>query len=171
MPYHIGVGGAWKLCDKAYIGVGGAWKQIQKMHIGVGGVWKEFYTYLSVACADLAANRTTTVPTNATATLSILNDGTWSTTTIGGGTSTGTWLTGGSASAVEVTFTGTGTTPTGDAVGTPLNCGTTRTWSLTETSDVGATRSFSGTLTFKDASTLDTLDTSTASITATTDPG
>lgn len=170
MPYHIGVGGAWKLCTAAHVGVGGAWKQVQKMYIGVGGAWKEFYTYLTVACADLSATRIATVPTNANATVTILNDGTWSTTTVGGGTNTGTWLTAGSVSGVEVYLSGTGDTPTGDSLSTWLSCSTTRAWTLLETSDVGASKSFTGTLQFRDAVSLAVIDTAACTISATTNP-
>jgi hypothetical protein len=134
------------------------------MWIGVGGVWKEFYTYLSVVCPDLSAERVVLAPTNAAATVTILNDGTWSSTNTGGGTDTGTWLVGGTVGQVEVYLSGTGDTPTGSALSTWLSCSTTRSWTLTETSDAGATKSFTGTLQFRDSTSLAVLDTAACTI-------
>lgn len=164
----IGIGGAWKTMANLSLGVGGAWKQVQKVSIGVGGVWKDVWIYLTVTMPDTDASRIATIPTNAVATLSIYNDGTWEDTNVGGGTSTGTWLTAGDVSQVEVFLSGTGDTPTGSALDTWLSCSTSRAWTLTETSDVGATKSFSGTLQFRDATSLAVLDTAAITITATT---
>jgi hypothetical protein len=166
MPYHIGVGGVWKKCDNAHIGVGGVWKQIQKMYIGVGGVWKEFYTYLSASAGPYSASRIVT-PSNATATVSILNDGTYGTTIVGGGTQTGNWLLGGTVAQVDVYLSGTGDTPTGAALNTWLNCATSRSWTLSVGTGV---KSFTGTMQMRDASSLAVLDSQTCTIYAEATP-
>jgi hypothetical protein len=121
-------------------------------------VWKDSWIHLSVSLIGLAAERITTIGTPAVATASIVNDGTTSST----GEANGTWLTAGSASEVEVSLSGTGDTPTGSALGTWLNCGTTRAWTLTQS--VLGSKSFSGTLTFRNATTLEELDTATLTI-------
>lgn len=78
-------------------------------------------------------------PAGATATLAIGNNGV-ATETPGGSYN---WLTGGIPSAYEInaTFTG-GTTPTGgDSLGSWLNLGTSRSWSLTHSGVVSTTHS------------------------------
>ena len=146
------------------IGVAGAWKQVQKVSIGVGGVWKDVWQNLSVDTAAIGASRLSTTPTNATATAQILNDGTWSGTTIGGGTTTGTWLLAGTAAEIDVYVTGTGDTPTGSAINTWLNLGTSRSWTLTQ--NVIGVKVFTGTAEFRSAATLATLGTVTFTIDA-----
>jgi len=166
---NIGIGGAWKNMANLSIGVGGVWKQVQKVSIGVGGVWKDVWQNLAVACADLSANRLTISPANAQATITILNDGTWSSTTVGGGTNTGTWLTAGTVAQVEVYLTGSGDALSSGTLDTWLSCSTTRSWTLTNSADGVSTKTWTGTMTFRDATTLATLDTAAISIEASVD--
>lgn len=149
------------------LGVGGVWKQVQKVSIGVGGVWKTGWDYLTVSVTSLSPRRTTLFPSSASATVSILNDGTWSTTTVGGGTNTGTWLTAGAVADVDVYLSGTGDALDSGTLNTWLNCATTRSWTLTE-ADVG-TLAWNGTMQWRDAVTLAVLDTASVDIQATQD--
>jgi hypothetical protein len=156
--------GTWKTASPQ-VKDAGTWKQVQQGWAKDAGTWKQFYLNVAVACADINAQKTSVTPANAVATLTILNDGTWSATN-GSGTNTGTWLTAGTVSQVEVYFSGTGDTPTGSSLSTWLSCSSTRSWTLTNTSDAVDSLVFSGTLQFRDASSLTTLDTSAATITA-----
>jgi hypothetical protein len=155
MPYHIGVGGAWKLANKAHVGVGGVWKQVQKMYIGVGGVWKEFYSSLEVFLVGYSANRVSVSPVNAAAEVELLNTGVCNETTIGGGTSTFNWLISGSAADVDMYLSGTGSALT--AGSSPLNTwisgSTGASWGLLVTLN-GDSKTWNGTIQFRDATTL-----------------
>jgi hypothetical protein len=168
MPYHIGVGGAWKLVNNCHIGVGGVWKQVQKMHIGVGGVWKEFYTYLSVNINNMSDQDDEISPTDAVCSLSLNSGGTI--TSVPSNSAAQTWLTAGAASAVDVRLTQNSLTGAGvmggAALATWLNCGTTRTWTLTNTTNGNNNSTFTGTMELRDATTLAVLDSATVTLSA-----
>ena len=165
----VGVGGVWKTMNNLSIGVGGVWKQVQKVSVGVGGVWKDAWTYLTVAVTATISELVTEIsPTDAQCTLTVANTGSL-TTSLGAGDQT--WLTAGSASQVDVrlsqvSLTGAGSMG-GSALATWLNCGTSRVWTLTNTDNSFSTSTFTGTLEFRDATTLAVLDTASVTLEAT----
>lgn len=163
---NIGVNGAWKEMDNLSIGVGGAWKQVERVSIGVSGAWKTAWIYLSVVVTSIDAFRLTISPTDASATISILNDGSLSATNSDGSLSTGTWLAGGTPAQVDVYLSGTGDALASGTLNTWLNCGTTRSWTLTNTNNGGSTKLFSGTMQWRNATTLEVLDTAPITIEA-----
>lgn len=118
MPASVGVGGTWKTVNKIFVGVGGVWKTVAKGWVGVGGVWKEFYTNLFFPTTAINAEDFALTPGTATASISFLANGTFTTS----GIASGNW--------VEPTETGIGssyqiffTTTSGT-----LTTGTTGTW-------------------------------------------
>lgn len=130
MTMHVGVGGAYKDVITAHVGVGGAWKSVLEIYVGVGGAWKLGYVLIVTDLVDASGL------TSCSASFS--NSGTMTATD---GTDF-TWLPGGTASDFDIYVSGTGTTPTGPALDTWHNLGTTRTWSLS----TGATsKTFTGT--------------------------
>lgn len=153
------------------VGVGGAWKQVQKVSVGVGGVWKDAWTYLTVAVTGTISEIVSQIsPTDAICTLTVANTGSL-TTSLGSGDQT--WLAAGSASQVDVrltqvSLTGAGSM-SGSALATWLNCGTTRAWSNTNTTNGTNNSKFTGTLEFRDATTLAVLDTATVTLDANTE--
>lgn len=154
MTMKIGVGGAWKAVPRMQIGVGGAWKNVAKAWIGVGGVWKECFTYGSVALSTIADQTNTISPSDATTSLTLANTGGITTQENGGGNQT--WLTAGSASDYECRLTQSGLTGGsmgGAALATWLGCGTSRTWSLTNSTNGNSTYTFTGTLEIRDVAT------------------
>jgi hypothetical protein len=153
------------------VGVGGAWKQVQKVSVGVGGVWKDAWTYLTVAVTATIPELVSEIsPTDAQCTLTVANTGALTTSL---GTGNQTWLTAGSASQVDVrltqvSLTGAGSM-SGSALATWLNCGTTRSWTNTNTTNGVNASKFTGTLEFRDATTLAVLDTATVTLDANTE--
>ena len=92
------------------------------------------------------------------------HDGTTSFTELAGTTGTGTWLLAGAAADVDIYVTGAGDTPTGSAINSWLNLGTTRSWTLAQA--ILGSKAFTGTAEFRNATTLETLGTVTFAITA-----
>lgn len=172
MPYHIGVGGAWKLCTKAHVGVGGVWKEVQKMHIGVGGVWKEFYTNLGATLNTVSWLDNAATPTNVASGIQIHSDGTVNRLKTSTYTDQYTWLTGSGANTdYEVRMTTTsGTLSSGDTLGVWHSLGTTRDFNRNNNSDTPSTQEYVGTLEIRMAAAPNTvLATATVTLTATVD--
>ena len=168
MAISVGVGGVWKTMNNLSVGVGGVWKQVQKVSVGVGGVWKDAWTYLTVSVPATLSDQTNTISTaDATTSFTVSNTGAIS--SVENNSMAGTWLTAGNASQVDVRLTQvslTGGSMAGSALATWLNCGTSRTWSLTNTTNGTSTYTFTGTLEFRDATTLAVLDTATVTLSA-----
>lgn len=165
----IGSGGAWKNMTNMKVGVGGAWKQVQKVMVGSGGAWKTAWVYLTVDVTSPISDSDTQIsPTDASASLVVNSSGALTTSPTASGNQT--WLDAGSASQVDVRLTQTGLTGGGAmggaALATWLNCGTTRTWTLTNTTNAFNSSTFTGTLEFRDATTLAVLDTATVTLEA-----
>lgn len=168
---QVGVGGVWKTMNNLSVGVAGAWKQVQKVSVGVGGVWKDAWTYLTVAVTATISDSVSEIsPTDAACTLTVANTGSL-TTSLGSGNQT--WLTAGSASQVDVRLTQVGLTGagsmSGSALATWLNCGTTRAWTNNNSTNGFNSSAFTGTLEFRDATTLAVLDTASVTLEANTE--
>lgn len=113
-----------------WMNVAGTWKKCALYH-NVAGTWKAITQLLSsllpstISGGDFAIS-----PTDAVATMTLSNAGTW-TCTSGG---SGTWMGGGTSSEYEARMTMvSGTFSSGSGTGTWLNLGTTRSWTRNET--------------------------------------
>lgn len=130
MPWHIGVGGAWKQVAGASIGVGGVWKTVQSMYIGVGGVWKEFYTNIAATLTTMGASASHT--SACTSTYRVHSSGRiWSSGGIGTLVDRYQWIDAvnpNTAYEVRATYV-SGTVPTG-TLSTWLACSSVNDWSL-----------------------------------------
>lgn len=158
MPYYIGVGGNWKLCEKAHIGVGGLWKEIQKMHIGVGGVWKEFYTYLSATLNAASYLHIAVTPADATSGVKVDSDGTIY--ELKGSTYTAryTWLTGsGVNSDYECRWTNTSGVISSGNAGVWQTCGSDQGFNRNNTNNTPSTETCTGTLEIRMAASPNTV--------------
>jgi hypothetical protein len=172
MTIKVGSSSSWKTMTNMKVGVGGSWKQVQKIMVGVGGAWKTAWTYLTVSVfSPISDFDSSTQPADASASLTVNSSG--ALTTSPDGTGNQTWLVAGSASQVDVRLSQTGLTGNGvmggAALATWLNCSTTRTWTITNTTNGFNPSTFTGTLEFRDATTLAVLDTATVSLTANTE--
>ena len=161
----VGISSVWKTMNNLSLGVGGAWKQVEKVSIGVGGVWKDVWQHLSVAVTSISAFDTSLSPSDSTATISIVNDGTITATGTGGGT----WLVAGTVAQVEVYLSGSGDALASGTLNTWMSCSTTRSWTLTNTTNGANTKTWSGTMQWRDATSLAVLDTAPVDLEATVD--
>lgn len=151
------------------VGSGGVWKQAQAVWVGVGGVWKKAWDYLTVDVTTPISDSDDTIsPTDAVCSLTVNSSGALTTSPTGSGNQT--WLDAGNASQVDVRLTQVsltgGGSMGGSALATWLNCATTRTWTNTNTTNGNNSSTFTGTLEFRDASTLAVLDTATVTLAA-----
>lgn len=125
---------------------------------------------LRVSLLGGTAQHFSLTPTDATASYSIVSSGPslgLEQKTQGGSTTTiGNWLRTGSLSDYDVRATlNSGTSPAGSGVGTWLNLGTSRFWSLTDTGPVGPPITCNLTIEIRDASTLAVLTSAVVVIT------
>lgn len=167
----IKVGSVWKEITQPSVNVGGTWKTVNTIYANVSGTWKQVWpdVTLSVNSPDpiwLYAFDGVE-PYNAWAQFTVDTDGdiysiATNNDTGGSETSYGTWLTSGNASDVEVYLSGTGSAPSVGTLNTWLPLTFDRTWQWEQVG--GGTKSFSGTLTFRNATTLATLDTAEVTI-------
>jgi len=167
MNGYVKTGNSWKALVQPHVKVGGAWKGVQAAYVKVGGAWKKFFAFLSVAMPNRTVDNTTLTPI-CVAGLRLNTDGTFSETNSAGTYSTaGTWLTGGSASAVwvERTITSGSLNRTDPGTGR-LQLNVARSYEVDEDTDPG-THACTFTLTFYDASTGgNVLDTATITLEA-----
>jgi hypothetical protein len=170
MTMHVRVGGSWQTVAPK-VRVGGSWQNIKGAWVRVAGVWQKFYSALAVAISDETVEHIRTTAT-ANAGYQLHSDGTIDlnrATTLTWSVNGGTWLTGGASSDAEVRATlNSGSTPSGSALSTWLNLGTTRNWYVTRSAN--GTTTCNLTVEIRDASTLTVLDSATIVLTATVDP-
>ena len=103
-------------------------------------------------------------PTDAVATLTFRNDGTY--TSVGSASApSGTWRDTGASADYDIYFETTDS-PTGSLTNTWLNLGTTRAWTVTDTTQVGGPVTASGTIKIRKAATGTILDTCPTTIEA-----
>ena len=97
--------------------------------------------------------------TNAQAALQVNSDGdTYTRTGVGSSfASVGTWLITGTNSDYDYILSGSGDTPTSGSLDTWIGGATTTYWQLDETTDGNASKTFDGTLTWRDATTYEIL--------------
>lgn len=165
MSIEARIGGVIKTLSPR-IRVASTWKTPASAWVKVAGVWRQAFVDFSV---DLAASfygatgLDTTSPFNSRAGFRINSDG-----RLEKGENNGTgltysnvenWLEGGSASQADVRIVTTTGTPVGMTSGTWYNCGTTREFYITKTT--AGTDQWTGTLEFRNASTLAALDSAT----------
>ena len=128
MPITIGATGN-KAITSITIGDSGN-KTVREMWIGDGGANRLVFAAVNLLGLDPSAVGVG----GASCTYSITSGGIEQAT----GLSNNTWLTAGAASDYDVMLTfNSGTSPTGAALGTWLNCGTTRSWTVTRGAVVG----------------------------------
>lgn len=157
MPFHVGVGGAWKEASKAYVGVGGAWKEVQGMWVGVGGAWKQFYQNLTVTLAGGTFQHTTISPTNAISGVVIDSDGYVYRRNGGNYVQLALWLVSGAAADCECRWTTTSGGLTTGTAGAWLNCGTDREFNVITTTNGFDSNSCAGTLEIRMAAAPNTV--------------
>lgn len=175
MPMYVRESGVWKELDPQ-VNVSGTWKRIENAWVRVAGVWKQFYQYARVFLPDSTIflyedTFGDSAPAQKTGTLAAQSSGNLSADTRqNGGLVTNqdwTWLLQGSASDYDVRLTkSTGDDPEAgsSSLGTWLNLGSGRSWTWDVTT-AGGSRSFTGTLSIRDTSTGDVLDTASVSVT------
>lgn len=169
MTIKINDGGIWKDAN-ASINVGGTWKAATSVKINVGGVWKEVgyvAPVVTVAASYTSGNFDSSAPYLSGSGYRINPTGALEERANPDGltfTTVATWLTSGTASDVEwrITTTSTNTTIYGVTVGAWNNAGTLLEFYIF--SQAAEILTWAGTLEFRDANTLITLDTSTISI-------
>lgn len=147
----------------------GAWVDIVTAKRRSGGAWVDLFTFVAISNqSPTASNVGLGGPRSATASYTLNSAGG---AVVNSTPVSGEWLASGAASGYDVRATlASGTSPSGSAVGSWLNLGTTRAWSLTASAGfAGASQVLLCTLTveIRDASTLAVLDTATISISAT----
>lgn len=99
---HIKVGGSWVAIDNASIKVGGSWTQVDKIYAKIAGVWEQVWANLTVTCGPITVNNAR-IGAPCTALARIDTDGdVYESNSVGVFSSTQTWLTSGSSSAVWV---------------------------------------------------------------------
>ena len=117
--------------------------------------------------STMSAADGTTVPTGAYAAIQLSSSGTWSATNGG----SGTWKNTGNAGDYEARMTGTGNTPSGDAVGSTswLRLDVLRLWSLSTSGGTVDNKNFAGQLEIRPYGGGSTLASSTFDISAITE--
>lgn len=152
----INVGGTWKSIDNAEINVGGVWKQVDSVKINVAGVWKTVWENVTAALTGASLLDSSTTPTDSEVGYQLTTGGLErSYQGIGQPYVTiDTWLTSGVASDFECRLTvNSGTAPAGSANGSWLGLGTTRAWTLTDTSSIGGPITNNCTIEIRDVAT------------------
>lgn len=172
MALSVNIGGAWKDVasgGKLSVNIGGVWKTVAVGSVNIGGVWKEFFVNLAVALSNVTVSNVSLVPT-VIAGFRLDTSGTYSESNSAGVYSPkGTWLAGGSADAVWVSYhVDSGSLNNADpgAEDTRLQLDESRTFAVEQASDPG-THSCVLTLTFFDAASGgNTLDTAQITLSA-----
>ena len=157
MTQYVKVGGSWRTVDSPRVKVSGAWRTVQQGYVKVSGTWRTFFQALGASLpASITDSKLAISTADASVTLTVNSNGTWA----GNGdfAPSGTWQVGGTAADYEVRLTlSSGTTPSGSDMATWLSCGTTRSWSITETRNGYYTTSFTGTLEIRMAASPQTV--------------
>lgn len=132
MTAHVGVGGAYRTVNALYVGVAGAWRQVTDAWVGVGGVWRKFHEAQRVNLVGGTVNDARVSPADASASYSVNSNGT---ETSSPAAISNTWLLIGAASDYEVRATLNSGTLSSGTTGVWLDCATSRTWTVTRTTD------------------------------------
>ena len=170
MTQYVKVGGSWRTIAAPNPKVSSVWRTTQQAYVKVSGTWRTFFQALgAVLPTNIIDYASEISPTDANVTLAVNSNGTWSTN--GQAASSGTWQAGGTAADYQVRLSKTaGTDTSGSALATWLSCSLNNSWTLSETTNGNATRSFTGTLEIRMAASPNTvLDTATVDLDATVD--
>ena len=162
MSLNARIASVWKTLSPR-IRVASTWKTPDSVWIRVAGVWKQVFVNFSVDLASTfysASGLDPDSPYSTRAGFRINNSGIFERGERAGGalvyTTVENWLEGGSASQADVRIVTSVGTPIGMTSGTWYNCGTTREFYI-ELNGPGS-ESWTGTIEFRDASTLALLD-------------
>jgi hypothetical protein len=160
MTSHVNDAGTWRNLKNVYVNDAGTWRDLKEVYVNDGGTWRSVFT--STFMPNIVVSRN---DSGTPAELYIDNNGSirqriGSTIT---SYSTPTWTTDSNTSDYEIFVTVTsGSFSSGDATGTWLNMGTSRSW--TRGAAVGATQTCNFTIQLRRISTSETINTATCQL-------
>lgn len=161
MPVTYGDAGTNRAITSITYGDAGTNRTLREIWYGDAGVNRLVFAALNLQGLD--PSQSVAAPGPATATYSLTNAGAETAT----GVASGTWLTAGAAADYDVMLTVNSGALTSGTVGSWLNLGTTRTWTLQRSGAVGTTTA-NTTVQIRSASSLSVLATATVVFTAET---
>lgn len=130
---HINDAATFRKAKEIHVNDAGTWRKLKEVHVNDGGVWRKVFNSLAVLVHNTTEGGSEGVyATNGSQdrTVNFVNTGQFAANS-GPGTTSYAWLLGGSASDADIFVSvNSGTSPVGSVLGTWLNLGTSRGWTL-----------------------------------------